>query len=128
MLAKAGLEKRQAQMWMEVARNPRFVNASPDSLLPPCMTTLHQIGKLPDDVYQGLRAEGVINPLVTRDDIKAVISGMKQKADEQRILGLAPVSYLGCRHCLGVDEVRRGRSRLSVCTHYPGGVLAAARH
>ena len=91
MLAKAGLEKRQAQMWMEVARNPRFVNASPDLLLPPCMTTLHQIGKLPDDVYQGLRAEGVINPLVTRDDIKAVISGMKQKADEQRILGLAPV-------------------------------------
>ena len=40
MLKKAGLCSRKAQIWMEIARNPRFANASPDLLLPPCVTTL----------------------------------------------------------------------------------------
>jgi hypothetical protein len=51
MLVKAGLHRRTAQVWMEVALNPRFANASPDSLLPPCVTTLNWISRLPEDRF-----------------------------------------------------------------------------
>jgi N6-adenosine-specific RNA methylase IME4 len=91
MLAKAGLRPRRAQIWMEVFRNPRFANANPDSLLPPCLTTLYQIGKLPDDVFQRLCADGTINPTVTRVTIKAINRRLGRKVDEQRILKLVPV-------------------------------------
>jgi N6-adenosine-specific RNA methylase IME4 len=91
MLAKAGLQPRQAQIWMEVARNPRFANASPDSLLPPCLTTLYQIAKLPDDVFQRLLADGTIYPTVSRETIKAILRRLDRAADEQRILKLVPI-------------------------------------
>jgi len=92
MLKKAGQRPRTAQVWMEVARNPRFANASPDSLLPPCVTTLNEISRLPEDLYRELVADGTIHPTVSRAAIKAIICGLKQKADEERILNLVPVA------------------------------------
>ena len=92
MLKKAGLRPRTAQVWMEVARNPRFANASPDLLLPPCVTTLNEISRLPEDVYRELLADGTIHPTVSRAAIKAIICRLKQKADEERILNLVPVA------------------------------------
>jgi MT-A70 len=92
MLKKAGLRPRTAQVWMAVVRNPRFANASPDSLLPPCVTTLNEISRLPEDLYRELVADGTIHPTVSRAAIKAIICGLKQKADEERILNLVPVA------------------------------------
>jgi N6-adenosine-specific RNA methylase IME4 len=91
MLKKAGLHPRTAQVWMAVACNRRFANANPDSLLPPCATTLNLISRLPEDVYQGLLADGTINPTVSRAAIKANIRMLAQKADEERIRNLVPV-------------------------------------
>jgi N6-adenosine-specific RNA methylase IME4 len=91
MLTKAGLKPRTAQVWMGVACNPRFANANPDSLLPPCVTTLNEISRLPEDLYQGLLADGTINPTVSRAAIKAIIRTLAQEADEERILKLVPV-------------------------------------
>jgi hypothetical protein len=90
MLTKAGLKPRTAQVWMAVACNRRFANASPDSLLPPCVTTLNEISRLPEDVYQGLLADGTINSTVSRTTIAAIIRRLAQEADERRILSLVP--------------------------------------
>jgi N6-adenosine-specific RNA methylase IME4 len=91
MLKKAGLHPRTAQVWMAVACNLRFANASPDSLLPPCATTLYLISRLPEDVYQGLLADGTINSTVSRTTIAAIIRKLAQAEDEKRILSLVPV-------------------------------------
>jgi N6-adenosine-specific RNA methylase IME4 len=91
MLKKAGLRPRTAQVWMAVVRNPRFANASPDSLLPPCVTTLNWISRLPEDVYQRLLADGTINSTVSRTTIAGIIRRRAQAEDEKRILGLVPV-------------------------------------
>ena len=91
MLKKAGLKPRTAQVWMAVACDRRFANASPDSLLPPCVTTLYWISRLPEDLYRELLADGTIHPTVSRAAIKAIIRTLAQKADEERILKLAPV-------------------------------------
>jgi N6-adenosine-specific RNA methylase IME4 len=92
MLKKVGLHPRKAQMIMRVATDARFANASPDSHLPPCYTTLDAIRRLPEELYQRLLADGTINPAVTRAEIKAIIVKMKQKEDEKRLPGLAPVN------------------------------------
>ena len=91
MLKKAGLKPRTAQVWMAVACNRRFANASPDSLLPPCVTTLNLISRLPEDVYQGLLADGTINSTVTRTTIAGIIRRLAQEEDEKLILSLVPV-------------------------------------
>jgi N6-adenosine-specific RNA methylase IME4 len=91
MLKKAGLHPRVAQVWMAVACNRRFANASPDSLLPPCVTTLNLISRLPEDVYQGLLADGTINSTVTRTTIAGIIRRLAQEEDEKLILSLVPV-------------------------------------
>jgi N6-adenosine-specific RNA methylase IME4 len=96
MLEKAGLKPRTAQVWMAVACNPQFANASPDSLLPPCVTTLNWISRLPEDVYQRLLAEGVINSTVSGTVIKEQLRELKQAADEKRILNLVPVAGKFC--------------------------------
>jgi len=91
MLGKARLKPRTAQVWMAVACNRRFANASPDSLLPPSATTLNLISRLPEDVYQRLLADGTINSTVSRTAIAGIIRRLAQAEDEKRILSLVPV-------------------------------------
>ncbi len=89
-LERAGLNARSAQLLMRLARHPRFANASPDSLLPACPSTLDRISKLPEDVYQRLLANGSIH-LVSRRGIAAILRKLQQAADKERILNLRPV-------------------------------------
>ncbi len=89
---EARLHPRTAQMWMRIARNPRFVNASSDSLLPASPVTLDAISRLPDDEYQRLLADGVINPAVSGATIREHLSKLKQAADEESVKKLAPVA------------------------------------
>jgi hypothetical protein len=84
MLGKARLKPRTAQVWMAVACNRRFANASPDSLLPPSATTLNLISRLPEDVYQRLLADGTINSTVSRTAIAGIIRRLAQAEDEKR--------------------------------------------
>ena len=49
------------------------------------------ISRLPEEVYRTLIADGTIKPTVTRATIEAIVRGLARKADEERILGLAPV-------------------------------------
>lgn len=87
---KAHLDKRSAQVWMRVARNPRFANASRDSLLPASPVTLDAIARLPEGLYQSLLAQGVINPAVTANTVREILKALKQAEDEERIVNLAP--------------------------------------
>jgi hypothetical protein len=51
LLRKLGLNPRSAQTWIRVARKTRFTNASLDSRLPACVTTLNAISRLSDEDY-----------------------------------------------------------------------------
>jgi N6-adenosine-specific RNA methylase IME4 len=92
LLKKLGLNPRTAQLWMNVARNPRFANANLDSLLPASPTVLAEISRLPKDLYQQALADGTINPAVSRTAIAEIVRRAKRKADEERVGNLVPVS------------------------------------
>jgi len=92
LLRGVGLHPRTAPMWMRIAVNPRFANASRDSLLPAYPGALDAISRLPEDVYQRLLAEGVINPTVSKAAIKEQLDRLQQAADEERNQNLGAVA------------------------------------
>jgi len=92
LLKSVGLHERTAQIWMKLTRNPRFANASPDSLLPASVEALAILGRLTEDDYQRLLTDGVINPTVTGAAIKENLCKLRQKADKKHTLNLAPVA------------------------------------
>ena len=90
MLEQVGLNGRSAQIYMRLARNSRFVDASADSYLPASPGTLDMISKLSDDDYRAMRADGTINPNVSGNEIRNVLRKRAQQLDEQRVLNLVP--------------------------------------
>jgi len=101
MLSILQIKPRVAQMWMAVARSPRFTNTNQGSLLPTSYRTLYELLQLPDAEYHGWLADGVIHPGMSRRAVADANRKRLQAADEERILNLTPV--LGKYRTLVVD-------------------------
>ena len=96
LLKKLSLHPRSVQLWMSVARNPRFANAKLDSFLPPHVKTLDAISRLPEEVYGQMIEDGEINPTASHTAIVAKLRKLKQNADEERVKNLVPVQGKFC--------------------------------
>jgi N6-adenosine-specific RNA methylase IME4 len=83
---------RIANMFMRVADDQRLSKVKTLSHLPPYYATLYKITRLQDDVFERLLSDGTIRPAVTYAEINKVLRTEKVKADEQRVLGLAPIA------------------------------------
>jgi N6-adenosine-specific RNA methylase IME4 len=78
-------KRRLAQLYMEVARNPRFADTQNFAHLPPSLTMLSEIGKLPVDVYGRLVADGTINPNMRLRDVAVLNADEKTREHHNRI-------------------------------------------
>ena len=56
----------------------------------PCISTLDIIGRLPEDAYRRLLANGQINAATTRREVEAIQRALQREADESRIRNLEP--------------------------------------
>jgi N6-adenosine-specific RNA methylase IME4 len=91
MLNAADMDKRTAQMYMKIGRDPRFANASLDSHLPPSVHTLYAISRMPDSLYRQFVERGEIHFGTSRRDVVAILRRAQREADERRVRLLTPV-------------------------------------
>jgi hypothetical protein len=103
---------RIANMFMRVADDRRLSNVKTLSHLPPYYATLYKITRLEDDVFERLLSDGIIRPAVTYAEINKVLRTEKVKADEQRVLNLAPI--VGFAHSFSTQPGNTKHSRLLV--------------
>jgi Protein of unknown function (DUF3102) len=63
-------KERTAQRLMNIARSPAISKASNWSLLPPHLSTLHDLAALPPETFDVKIASGAINPDATREQLR----------------------------------------------------------
>lgn len=59
---------RSARMLMAIAEDKKLANRKHASVLPPSWTTLYELTKVPEDVFEAKLKEGVIRPDMQRDE------------------------------------------------------------
>ena len=69
---KVPFEARTAQRLMRIAEHPILSNATNLSLLPPSWSTLYRLTELPDDVLEGMIADGTLNCEITGKEVDEI--------------------------------------------------------
>jgi N6-adenosine-specific RNA methylase IME4 len=92
---------RHAQRLMRIAEDPRLTKATYQSHLPACMSTLHDLSKLNDAVFEEMLGKGVINSAMRQKDIAHAVRMQKVKEDKERVSKLVPMR--GRFHTLVLD-------------------------
>jgi N6-adenosine-specific RNA methylase IME4 len=90
--------RRKAQILMEIAADPRLLDAQIIAHLPPMWTALHAITKLDDNQLHDRIADGTIRPDMLAQDIACVVK-RQQRANREKVLGVVqcalPVQKFG---------------------------------
>lgn len=82
-------KRRMAQMLMEIAADPRTTNAQFLARLPPSLSVIHQILKLPPEIAQAHITDGTIHPEMQGKDIARSATASKRQV---RIAQMAELS------------------------------------
>ena len=76
------IDRRMAEIYMAIARNPVIGNAKHISHLPIAVSTLYQLCRLPPAVLQGAIAHGRVHPGLQRDEVRALFASTTPAVDE----------------------------------------------
>jgi hypothetical protein len=76
-------DKRMAEMFMSIARNPVLSNAQHVALLPGAMSTLYELSRIEPEILEAKIIDGTITPQLQRADVKRLFHKPDTEPDQE---------------------------------------------